>query len=61
MANQYRNWRAEAAWLRKQANRLTQVLASLDEDEAEEILMLVIDEMRARADQISAPHKDKQQ
>ena len=61
MANQYRNLNAEAAWLRKQANRLAQVLASLDEDESEETLMIVIDEMRARADQISAPQKDKPQ
>lgn len=61
MANQYRNWRTEAAWLRKQANRLAQVLASMEEDESEEVLMIVIDEMRARADQISSPQKDKQQ
>ena len=61
MANQYRNWKAEAALLRKQANRLAQVLASMEDDEAEETLMIVIDELRARADQISGPQKDKPQ
>src|SRR3990167_3152050 len=61
MSNQYRNWTAEAAFLRKQANRIAQVLASLDEDESEETLMIAIDELRARADSISKPQKDKPQ
>ena len=61
MANQYRNWIAEAAFLRKQANRVSQALASLDDDDAEEVLMLVLEELRARADSISKPQKDKQQ
>ena len=60
MANQYRNWTTEAAFLRKQANRLAQVLASLEDDESEETLMIAIDELRARADSISKPQKDKQ-
>jgi len=61
MANQYRNWTAEAAFLRKQANRVAEALASVDEDEQAEILLLVVDELRARADSISKPQKDKQQ
>ena len=61
MSNQYRNWTAEAAFLRKQANRVAEALASIDDDEETEMLLLVVDELRARADSISKPQKDKQQ
>lgn len=59
MANQYRNWTSEAAFLRKHANRIRKIALGCDDDQSCDELIKEAEALEARANNLTLKQKDK--